>query len=134
MGRKATLLLYSSTLLFGLLVAGSLAQQQNKSSQEDSPKPLPYVVRVRLPNYFAQIGLSRRQRSELRKVCEQFDRKIAERLWKIRQLQEEIRKLRQEKEAACMEKLTDEQRKRLAELKEAAARRRTARRNSSDEM
>ncbi len=138
MGRKATALLFAASALFTFgIAAATLAQQQRNGSadQQDVAKPLPYVVRVRLPNYFGQVGLSREQRRELRKICEKFDRQIAELRWKIRQMQQEIRKLREEKEAACLEKLTDEQRQRLEQLKAAAARRRAARRSQAgDDM
>ena len=137
MGRIATRRTpFLATMLLAILSLAAVAQQEGKQQKpvQDQPKPLPYVVRVRLPNYFGQIGLSRRQRAELREVCEKFDRKIAELRWKIRQMQQEIRKLMQEKEAACTEKLTDEQRKRLEEVRAAAASRRGRRAARSDDQ
>ncbi len=127
--RIETLLCVLALLATGVVAAH--AQQQKPAAGGDeqaTPKQLPYVVRVRLPNYFGQIGLTREQRTELRKVCERFDRKIAEIRWRIAQLQAELIRLRNEKEKACEEMLDDVQKQRLDQLRKRAAERRRSRR------
>ena len=129
--RIETLLCVLALLATGVVAAH--AQQQQKPAaggdEQATPKQLPYVVRVRLPNYFGQIGLTREQRTELRKVCERFDRKIAEIRWRIAQLQAELIRLRNEKEKACEEMLDDVQKQRLDQLRKRAAQRRRSRRD-----
>jgi TolA-binding protein len=105
------------------MLPAEVQQTEQTTSQENESSP-PYVVRVRLPNFFGLIGLQADQRSELRKVAEKYDRRIAELRYRISQMEGEIRQLLREKEKACEALLTDEQRKRLEELRQQAARRR----------
>ena len=104
-------------------VALALVAQQigtSASAQEGKEKGSKKRVRISLPNYFGQIGLSNKQREEVYSVRRKFQPQIAD-------LQKQILNLRAKERKEMEAVLTAEQQKELSTLLEEARKKRASR-------
>jgi hypothetical protein len=119
----------SSALCLALCAGLTRAQDDAKRPAASSGKE---EVKGRLPIYFGQIGLSRKQEDDVRKAAQPFDEKIVALRKQIADLDKQIDDLDAEKVAACEKMLTDGQksalvaRRQQAEADKAARKKKTA--------
>ena len=103
----------------------SVAKDANRGASGNSTDKKE-EVKGRLPIYFGQIGLSKKQEDEVRKTAQPFDVKIQGLRKEISELESQIDQLDKEKVLSCEAVLTDNQkaalkaRREQAELEKAA--------------
>src|SRR5690606_38258606 len=91
------------------------AEETSTSSppSEEPAEPKTYPPFRRVPNYFAKVGLSEQQRSDIYIIRGRYQAKIAE-------LKLQIEQMAQEEMSECESLLTESQRKLLVQLRDAA--------------
>ena len=100
------------------LVAGlSRAQDEKKTTDSKAGKE---EVKGRLPNYFGQIGLSKKQEDDVRKAGQPFDEKIVGLKKQIAELEKQIDQLEADKLGAAEKLLNESQKTALKGRREAA--------------
>jgi cell division protein ZapA (FtsZ GTPase activity inhibitor) len=77
-------------------------------------------VKGRLPRYFGQIGLSKKQEEEMRKVAQPFDERISQLRKQINEFEKQIDDHESAKIAACEKLLTEAQKAALKERRDPA--------------
>jgi hypothetical protein len=113
------------------LIAG-LSRAQDEKKKGPDPKSGKEEVKGRLPIYFGQIGLSKKQEDDVRKAAQPFDEKIVTLRKQVADLEKQMDDLDAEKVAACEKVLTDGQKSALmarreqAEAEKAARKKKTA--------
>lgn len=118
------------------LVAGLSRAQDDKKGSADS-KPGKEEVKGRLPIYFGQIGLSKKQEDDVRKAAQPFDEQIAKLKKQLAELDKQMDDLDAQKVAACEKVLTEAQmtalkaRRDQAEAEKAARKKKTAATNGT---
>lgn len=128
-----------SWLVFGvcLVLQGTTWSQDNEAPTKPAAGK-PAAVKGKLPNYFAQIGLSKVQEDEIRKIAQPFDEKISGLREQIVALEEKIREQEFAKLSACEVKLAPanvtalKERRARAEAEKAAAAKKKAESTSTD--
>ena len=104
----------------------ALAQKNSKPAPPSSkPAPPPSkaqrkAFRRRVPNYYGQVGLAKKQRAKIYEIQEGYYNEISA-------LEEKIEELKQKRGAEVYDVLTVQQKKRLNQLREAAAKKRKGR-------
>lgn len=101
------------------LIAGFSRAQETQEKKKEGAKSEEKVRKASIPDYFGQIGLSDKQKEDVRKAAQPFDDKIAD-------LQKQIDDQEKAKLAACEKVLTDGQRAALKERRETAQREKAA--------
>ena len=96
-----------SCLVSLALVAGlTRAQDEKKATDSKASKD---EVKGRLPNYFGQIGLSKKQEEDVRKAAQPFDEKIATLKKQIADLEKQIDEQEAKKLGECEKVLNENQ-------------------------
>jgi hypothetical protein len=108
----------SCALSLALVAAMSLAQDEKKTTDSKSDKK--DEVKGRLPNYFGQIGLSKKQEDDVRKAAQPFDEKIVGLKKQIADLEKQIDVLEADKLVAAEKVLNESQKTALKGRREAA--------------
>ena len=103
-------------LTLGLSVGLSGAQEKKEGAKPDDPK-----VKATLPDHFGGIGLTEKQKDDVRKAALPFDEKVSQLRIQVKELEKQIRDQETAKLAACEKLLTDVQRASLKELRETVA-------------
>jgi hypothetical protein len=112
------------------LVAGlSLAQEEKRGA--DSKSAEKDEVKGRLPIYFGQIGLSKKQEDDVRKAAQPYDEKIAQIKKQIKDLDKQVQDQEAAKLAACEKLLTDNQKTVIKERRSQAEVERADRKKSN---
>ena len=88
-------------------------------------------VKGRLPIYFGQIGLSKKQEDDVRKAAQPFDEKVVHLRKQIADLDKQIDDLDAEKVAACEKVLTEGQKTALMARRDQAEAEKAARRKKA---
>jgi TolA-binding protein len=110
------------------LVAGlSRAQETQEKKKEGAAKSEEKVRKASLPDYFGQIGLSDKQKDDVRRATQEFDEKIASIRKQILDLEKQIDEQEEKKLAAAENLLTEGQKTALKERRETATREKAAR-------
>ena len=96
----------------------ALAQKKAKKSSSSSKKKKTFSRRV--PNYFGQVGLAKKQRETIYAIQKGYFNEISV-------LEEKIEALKQKRDFEVYGVLSDQQNKKLDQLREAAAKKRKGR-------
>ena len=129
MVRRGLLLVALACAVSLALVAG-LSRAQDK--KEGASKADEKVKKAAIPDYFGQIGLSEKQKEDVRKAAQPFDDKIASIRKQIADLEKQIDEQEAAKLVACEKLLNDNQKTALkgrrdeAEKEKAAKKQKTA--------
>ena len=111
-------------------VANTQAQEDAKkpeaAEKEDAQKPTRKKPRGRLPNYYAKLGISSKQRSEIYDIQADYKTKVEE-------LEKQIVALEAEQKSKVEAVLSNSQKQRLAELLKEAEERSSKRRSSKND-
>jgi Spy/CpxP family protein refolding chaperone len=102
------------------LLTGVGRAQDGKPASAGAKSGKEEVKGGRLPMYFGQIGLSKKQEEDVRKAAQPFDEKIVQVRKQIAELEKQMDELDAEKVVACEKVLTDGQRSALAARREQA--------------
>ncbi|MCH7686793.1 MAG: hypothetical protein IH899_08950 [Planctomycetes bacterium] len=97
-----------------------IALAQKKAEKSSSPSKKKKTFRRRVPNYYGQIGLAKKQREKIYEIQEEYFNEISA-------LEEKIEELKQKRDTEVYGVLSDQQKKRLDQLREAAAKKRKSR-------
>lgn len=97
-----------------------VALAQKKAEKSSSPSKKKKTFRRRVPNYYGQIGLAKKQREKIYGIQEEYFNEINE-------LEEKIEALKQKRDSEVYDVLSDAQKKILGQLREAAAKKRKSR-------
>ncbi len=97
-----------------------IALAQKKSEKSASPSKKKKTFRRRVPNYYGQIGLAKKQREKIYEIQEGYFNEISV-------FEEKIEELKLKRSTEVYGVLTDQQKKRLNQLLEAAAKKRKSR-------
>jgi TolA-binding protein len=116
--RKPLSVVVSAVLALVIAVGLTSAQEQKKGTESKSAEK--EKVKGKLPNYFAQIGLSRKQEDDVRKAAQPYDERIAELRKQIDEMDKQVDEQEAAKLAACEKLLTEGQKTALAERRTAA--------------
>ena len=115
---RLTAVAVSCSLALALFSGLTLAQEQKKG---DDPKSAEKdKVKGKLPTYFGQIGLSKKQEDDVRKIAQPFDEKLSPLHKQVQELGKQIKELEEAKLAACEKSLTEGQRTALKERRATA--------------
>ena len=93
---------------------------QKKAEKSSSPSRKKKTFRRRVPNYYGQIGLAKKQREKIYEIQEGYFNEISA-------LQEKIEELEQKRDTEVYGVLSDAQKKIVGRLREAAAKKRKKR-------
>ena len=108
----------SCALALALFAAMGTAQEQKKS---DDPKSAEKdKVKGKLPTYFGDIGLSKKQQDDVHKIAQPFEEKLAQLHKQVKDLEKQIKEQEEAKLAACEKSLTEVQRAALKERRATA--------------
>jgi len=116
----------SCVVSLGLIAGFSRAQETQEKKKEGAAKSEGKVKKASLPDYFAQIGLSDKQKDDVRKATQEFDEKMASLRKQIADLEKQIDEQEEKKLAAAEKLLTDAQKAALKERRETAQREKAA--------
>lgn len=121
-----------------LAMVGTLSRAQEEKKGTETKSAEKGKVKGKLPLYFGQIGLSKKQEDDVRKAGQPFDEKIAELRQKVAELEKQIDQQDSAKLAACEKLLSENQKSVLKERretaeKEAAARKKAGKKADGDE-
>ncbi len=106
----------SCMLSLAVVTGLSLAQEKKEGASKGDEK----VKKAAIPDYFGQIGLSDKQKEDVRKAAQPFDDKIASLRKQIAELQKQIDEQEDAKLVACEKLLNDGQKQALKGRREAA--------------
>ena len=127
--RRCTMVVLAFAASLALVAGLSRPQDEKKSAESKSGEE---VVKGRLPNYFAKIGLSSKEQERVRDAAQPFEAKIATLRKQIADLKKQIGQLECDKLVACEKLLRDYQKTALkgrrdeAEKEKAAKKQKTA--------
>ena len=127
--RRCKMVAWAFAASLALFAGLSRPQDEKKSVESESAKA---EVKGRLPNYFAQIGLSEKQQERVREAALPFDEKVANLRKQIADLKKQIGQLESDRLVACEKLLNDYQKSALkgrrdeAEKEKAAKKQKTA--------
>jgi hypothetical protein len=110
----------SCLLTLGLIAGLSRSQETQEKKKEGAAKSDEKVKKAAIPDYFGQIGLSDKQKEDVRKAAQPFDDKIASLRKQIAELQKQIDEQEAAKLAECEKLLNDGQKQALKGRREAA--------------
>ena len=117
--RRSSIVAAASCLVsLALLVGWSVAQEEKKGTESKSGDKA--ETKGRLPIYFGQIGLSKKQEDDVRKVAQPFDDKVAQLRKQVHDLEKQIAEQEEAKTGACEKLLTDGQKIALKERRAQA--------------
>jgi uncharacterized coiled-coil DUF342 family protein len=128
---------WRSMVVIGVSCALSVALLSGLSRAQDPKKPGTEAkstkdeVKGKLPIYFGQIGLSKKQEDDVRKAAQPFDEKIMKVRKQIAELDKQIDDLDDEKVMACEKVLTDGQRTALKARRDQAEAEKAARKKKA---
>jgi hypothetical protein len=108
------------------LIAGFSRAQETQEKKKEGAKSEEKVRKASLPDYFAQIGLSDKQKDDVRKATQEFDEKITALRKQIADLEKQIDAQEEKKLVAAEKSLTDAQKAALKERRETAQREKAA--------
>ncbi len=114
--RKSWIVAISCLLSLGLLVGLSRAQEKKEGAGKSDEK----VKKASIPDYFGDIGLSEKQKDDVRKATQPMDEKIASLKKQIADLQKQVVEQEGLKLAAAEKLLTDVQKASLKERRATA--------------
>jgi len=114
-----------------LAVLAGLSRAQDEKKESSGTKSGKEEVKGKLPIYFGQIGLSKKQEDEVRKAAQPFDEKIFHFRKQIAELDKQIDELDAQKVAACEKVLTDGQRTALMARRDQAEAEKAARKKKA---
>jgi hypothetical protein len=98
-------LMYRSRFLLGLFVAAFVAVGLSSGDDKKDPKP----AKGALPAHFKQLGLSDDQTTKIKQIHGEYKDKIDD-------LEVQVKKLKDQEKAEYLKVLTDDQKKKLAQL------------------
>src|SRR5262245_7702019 len=113
------------------LIAGLSRAQDEKKGPE--PKSGKEEVKGKLPIYFGQIGLSKKQEDDVRKAAQPFDEKIVHLRKQLAEIEKQMSDLEAEKVTACEKVLTEGQRTALTARREQAEADKAARKKKAND-
>jgi hypothetical protein len=114
-----------------LAVLAGLSRAQDEKKGGSQPKSGKEEVKGRLPIYFGQIGLSKKQEDDVRKAAQPFDEKIVQLKKQIADLDKQIDDLDAEKVTACEKVLTEGQKTALMARRDQAEAEKAARKKKA---
>jgi hypothetical protein len=127
--RKSWIVASSCALSLALVAAMTLAQDEKKTT--DSKPTKTDEVKGRLPNYFGQIGLSKKQEEDVRKAAQPFDEKIVALKKQIADLEKQIDEQEAKKLGECEKVLNESQKTALKGRREAAEAEKTSKKKKT---
>ena len=97
-----------------------IALAQKKAEKSSSPSKKKKTFRRRVPNYYGQVGISKKQREKIYEIQKEYFNEITA-------LEEKIEELKEKRNGEMYDVLDDSQKKKLDNLREAAAKKRKSR-------
>lgn len=97
-----------------------IALAQKKAEKASSPSKKKKTFRRRVPNYYGQVGISKKQREKIYEIQKEYFNEITA-------LEEKIEELKEKRNGEMYDVLDDSQKKKLDNLREAAAKKRKSR-------
>jgi hypothetical protein len=110
----------SCVLTMGLIAGLSRSQETQEKKKEGAAKSDEKVRKASIPDGFGQIGLSDKQKEDVRKAAQPFDDKITSLRKQIADLQKQIDEQEAAKSLACEKFLNENQKTALKGRREAA--------------
>jgi hypothetical protein len=110
--------MFTCALALATTVAVAWAQDEKKGTDAKSAEK--EKVKAKVPMYFGQIGLSKKQEEDVRKAALPFDEKIHELRQKVKELEKQIDEQEAAKTTACEKLLNDSQKTALKGRRETA--------------
>ena len=111
--------LVSCTVALALVGALGWAQEEKKGTQTKTAEK-GKVKGGELPRYFGQIGLTDKEKEEIRRIAQPFDEKIVELRKQIKELEKQLDEQEAEKLAECEKHLSEGHKTALKERREEA--------------
>ena len=103
-----------------LAMVGALSRAQDEKKGTEAKSGEKEKVKAKVPMYFGQIGLSKKQEEDVRKAALPFDEKIHELRQKVKELEKQIDDQEAAKTTACEKLLNDGQKAALKGRRETA--------------
>ena len=112
-----------------MVLVASLSRAQDK--KEGASKADEKVKKAAIPDYFGQIGLSDKQKEDVRKAAQPFEEKITALRKQIADLQKQIDEQEAAKLVACEKLLNDNQKTALKGRREEAEKEKAAKKSKT---